>query len=240
MDINALRCRNCGATIDSRDVHEDLAIAKCRYCSTVLDLARRDPAGEGPATARPGRASVPMPERFSVDEGPGGLSIEWRWFTFKTIFLIFFCLFWDGFLVVWYQSAFTDREWVAILFPVLHVAVGVSMTWTAIAQLFNRTRIVASRGSLRIQHSPLPWPGNRVLKLSDIDQLFCDETVHKGDDSTTYTYNLRAMLHGTSKRLKLIGSLDRPDQALFLEQQLERFLGIEDRPVHGELSKGPL
>jgi len=239
MDLNALRCRRCGASIDVRDVLEELAIAKCRYCSAVMDLSARgggDPSEPAPRPAR--RAAVPIPERFKVTETPGALAIEWRWFSAMAIFLLFFCVFWDSFLVVWYLGAFSqgDTPVVVFVFPLIHVAVGVGLTWFALASLINRTRIEVERGVLRIRHFPLPWPGNRDVQASELAQLFCDESVHRGKNSTTYTYNLHAMLRG-GRRLKLIGRLEKPELALFLEQKLESFLDILDSPVAGELAK---
>jgi hypothetical protein len=34
-----------------------------------------------------------------------------------------------------------------------------------------------------------------------------------------------------------MGGLEAPEPALFIEQQLEMFLGITDRPVPGELER---
>lgn len=246
MDYNALHCRNCGATIDSRDVHEDLAIAKCRYCNTVMDLARRgqDDDASRPdrpaATARPReRPAVPIPERFKVDQQGGKLTIEWRWFNATFIFLLFFCAFWDSFLVIWYLTAMKsgDAPSAVFVFPLIHVTVGLGLTWYTLAGLLNRTRIEVEQGTLRIRHFPLPWPGNRELSVGDLSQLFCDESVHRNKNSTTYTYNLNAMLRSGGRKLKLIGRLEKPELALYLEQKLESHLGIRDVPVQGELSK---
>jgi hypothetical protein len=34
--------------------------------------------------------------------------------------------------------------------------------------------------------------------------------------------------------VKLIGGLEKPEQAVYIEQQIESFLGIVDHPVQGE------
>jgi hypothetical protein len=41
----------------------------------------------------------------------------------------------------------------------------------------------------------------------------------------------------TNQQMKLVGGLDNPDIAVFFEQQLERWLKIEDRPVAGEIHR---
>jgi hypothetical protein len=50
------------------------------------------------------------------------------------------------------------------------------------------------------------------------------------------TYNVCAVLKG-GQRVTLLSSLPEIDQALFVEQAVEEYLGIEDRPVGGELPR---
>ncbi|MBI5548477.1 MAG: hypothetical protein HY901_31735 [Deltaproteobacteria bacterium] len=237
--MNELRCKRCSLNIHAEDVHADLGIAKCRACHAVMDLLSREPAG-GPPERPASRAEVAIPKRFKVEQQGSTLSIEWRWFTLAAIFLIFFCCFWDGFLVLWYGLSFSSGEAPAmmLLFPLIHVAIGAGLSWYTLALLINRTRLEVGSGMLRVRHSPLPWPGNRELSATSIEQLYCVEVVHRGKNGTSYTYDLMAVLRTGTKPLKLIGRLEKPEQALFLEQRIESFLGIEDRPVSGELRKG--
>jgi len=52
----------------------------------------------------------------------------------------------------------------------------------------------------------------------------------------SYSYNVNGLLKG-GKRVRLLDSLPDREQALFVEQVVEGYLGIEDRPVGGELSR---
>ena len=236
--MNELRCKRCGVHIHAEDVHADLGIAKCRACHAVMDLLAREPAERSPEKPV-GRADIAIPKRFTVEQQGSTLSIEWRWFTLTAIFLIFFCCFWDGFLVLWYGIALSSGEapLMALLFPLIHVTVGAGLSWYTLALLLNHTRLEVGSGMLRVRHAPLPWPGNRELPATSIEQLYCVEVVHRGKNGTSYTYNLMAALRAGGKPLKLIGRMERPEQALFLEQRIESFLGMEDRPVPGELRK---
>ena len=53
-------------------------------------------------------------------------------------------------------------------------------------------------------------------------------------NGASYSYALSAILAG-GKRVKLVSGLDQPEDALFLEQKIEGYLGITDRPVAGEM-----
>jgi hypothetical protein len=93
-----------------------------------------------------------------------------------------------------------------------------------------------SRNSLSIRHGPLPWTGNRQMSGRELTQLYGVENSRTSKGSTTYTYDLLA-LDREGRTIKLISGLTDKDQVLYLEQTLERRLGIEDAPVDGEVAK---
>ena len=80
-----------------------------------------------------------------------------------------------------------------------------------------------------MRHRPLFFPGT-TLNPALLEQLYCKEKIQHNRRTTTCTYELHALTQdGTHK--KLVGGLDEVDQALFLEQQIEAYLGIQDRPT---------
>jgi predicted Zn finger-like uncharacterized protein len=245
-----VKCPSCGAVVPAADVNLDRMLAKCARCSSVFDIASqvgRTP-GAPPAEGR-ARRLVPMPRNIRVvaDEDEAGMPmyrdnaagrphivLERRWFSGALFFMVFFCIFWDGFLVVWYANVFhhgvNKGSLVGALFPLIHVTAGVFLTYTTLCGFVNRTRIAVKDGVLSIWHGPLPWRGNRAIAVEDLAQLYCQEHVgNKGSRS----YSLNALLKDGDK-VRLIRSLSEPDQALYVEQVLEKRLGIVDVAVAGE------
>ncbi len=157
--------------------------------------------------------------------------LERSWFSPSLIFMAFFCVVWDSFLVFWYSMALrAGAPWIMVVFPIAHLAVGVGLTYSTLCGFVNRTRIAVEGGRLSIGHGPLPWRGNRVLETQALDQLFCEEKIgSKGSKS----YVLSALLKGGEK-VVLLKSLPEADQALYIEALLEDRLGIVDVPVAGE------
>jgi hypothetical protein len=147
-----------------------------------------------------------------------------RWFAF------FWCVFWDGCLVLWYARAFQSASFIELLFPVIHLAVGVFVTYWTICGFLNRTTISLERGTLSVRHGPLPWPGNLRIESASLDQLFCKEQV---DSRGSRKYSLNALLRNGGS-VALLERLSDPDHALYLEQLLETRLGIVDVAVVGE------
>jgi hypothetical protein len=180
---------------------------------------------------------APMPENIRIEHRADGLTLSYRWFSAKFIFLALFCLFWDGFLVFWYGIALSqDAPWIMLVFPLLHLAVGVFLTYYTVAGIYNRTIITVGQGKLSIQHAPLPWPGSRVLQASEISQLYCEETTSRGRNGPQTSYRLSAVT-SDNKKINLLTGFDSPDSARFLERQVEEWLGIRDRRVEGEMPK---
>lgn len=226
-----ITCQHCGRDVPPENVNVQTSIAKCASCGAVFGFASQVPG----ATAAYAKRRVEMPKGYSLDMEAADLVITRRWFSWKYVALLFFCLFWDGFLVFWYAMAFTKgAPLVMKVFPVLHVAVGVFLTYTVAAGFLNRTKIRLNSMELSVKHYPLPWPGNRKLGRQELEQLFCEEKMNANRNGVSYSYALHAVLRGGS-RIKLVSGLDSPEQALFLEQKIESHLGIADRPVAGEM-----
>ncbi|MEX2027555.1 MAG: hypothetical protein WEH44_09640, partial [Pirellulaceae bacterium] len=103
-----LFCKKCGKQVLSDDMNLEMALAKCRACSSVfsiLDTLQHE-TEPGAVTAKSERLPAPMPAGYKIDEFGRELTITYRWFSAAAFFLLFFCIFWDGFLIVWYVAGF--------------------------------------------------------------------------------------------------------------------------------------
>jgi hypothetical protein len=233
----AFKCPNCASPLSADDWDTVSGIIKCSYCRALSTVPRAASSGESSGNGSLERPPVPLPSSLKVEEGALGLSIQRRWFSWVVIFLIPFCIAWNSFLVFWFTgvlSSGSDVPWIMVVFPLAHVAAGVGLTYLTLATLFNSTRISAESGLIRIRHGPVPWRGNLDLDASSLDQLYCKEKVIRGKNGVSYTYEVWAVTRDGKSRRLLGTSLDQ-DQALYIEQRLERALGIKDRAVPGEV-----
>jgi len=253
-------CKSCGASVPADDVNIDNMLAKCRQCDAVFDISNQvhgreeqpsAPHVDAPRTHRR-RPQVPLPPGLKVTRSgsvPGAtqaagpyreaghpsdrsLKITRRWYSHQHLGMLFFCIAWDSFLVFWYTMAGASGNWLMILFPIAHVAVGVSLTYATLAGLFNRTRITVTDQRLAIKHYPIPWRGNHNLAARDLEQLYVERVGGNSDDASE-NYRLCAVLRSGSK-LNLVKKIDQADQALFMEQEIESLLGIIDVEVGDE------
>ena len=236
MGLTELCCKSCGAPLAADNVVERLAMARCGHCGAVFALDRPATAA-GPSADLPReRPKVPLPRGIQVQELGSTLEITRRWFSPVFLFLAFFCVMWNGFMLVWHGMALASGAWFMSLFGLLHTAVGVWLLYYTLAGFLNTTTIRVQWDELEVRHGPVPWPGNKTLSARDLEQFYCQEKINRGKNGVQYAYQVLA-LRKDHVRETLLTGLSDVDQALYIEQELERFLRIEDRPMPGEVGR---
>ena len=219
-----LHCPDCGAAVAAQDVNIDKLLAKCAGCGNVFGFGQLAEAERAQTQRRSGPPVEPLarPRRMEVHEGAGTWSATWRWFKPGLLVLVLFCIFWDGILGFWYSMAFMRSSPLLVkLFPVLHVAVGVILTYATLCGFINRSTVEMSRTQLSIRHGPMPWLGNRVLSPTQIDQVYEERrgSSNTRTGNTTYNYAVFARLTDGGK-LALLTNLQDENEARFLAQQI--------------------
>jgi hypothetical protein len=180
---------------------------------------------------------LPVPERLEVEETPREIMIKYRWFQPVAYFLVFFCLLWDGFLVFFYSTMFADNDTptFAVLFPLLHVAVGIGLTWYTLALFVNKTHILITKHELSIQHKPLPmffFKKNVRLDRAEVQQVYIKEVESRGKNRVSYSYDL-LYLDKDSRSKKILNESDS-EIAMYIRRKIEKYFGIEPKPIEGE------
>jgi hypothetical protein len=228
-----LQCPSCSSPLQQEAVNSETGYIKCAYCGALMTLGGRSSRSTGFRE----RPALDLPPGMTLNRSPHGIQITRRWFTWAVAFLIPFCLFWDGFLVFWYMAAFKSGAPLPFkLFPLIHVAVGVGLTYYTTASLINRSCITIERGELAISHGPLPWFGYRRIPGVLIDQLYAKARISHGKNGPRTDYQLW-LFNSSGRHEKLHANNLSIEQALYLEQQIESALGIKDRAVQGELPR---
>ena len=176
---------------------------------------------------------------LTIERQAGDLHISRSWRNVGAFALLVFCLLWDGFLVFWYSHAIGGTgamNMIMVFFPIVHVAVGLGLSYFTICLFVNTTHIWVRRTGFEIKHSPLPWPGSALIARATISQLFVQERIHRGKHSTTATYQVLAKIIGSKDKI-LIKGLPNYEQALKIEQEVEAALGLIDHKVEGEFQQ---
>jgi len=230
-----LKCTNCGSQLDPTDISPQLAAARCPHCDSLFAIPTHTSAPPLPPEQPVIRPKARQPKNIRVSSLRGDLILERRWFSPAILFLLFFALFWTGFSVFWVIGA-SAVGGIFGLFGLPFVAIGIGMLYAVAAGIMNRTIIRAGNHQLSVHHGPLPWAGNKSIPRHQIAQIFCREVTRQSKNGSNTVYTVE-VVSSDKHREPLLKSLSSEDEALFVEQQLEAFLGINDRPVRGEMER---
>ena len=75
------------------------------------------------------------------------------------------------------------------------------------------------------------------MASTDLEQLYSKEHVSRTNKGgVRYSYEVHALTR-SGNHVKILGGLSDTEQALFIEQEIEKNLRIEDTPVRGEISR---
>ena len=232
-----LACAACAAPLDPDDDARVGGALRCRFCGAFTRVA---PVATAPGVPPP-RVVAERPRSVTVEETAFGVRLVRRWFSPVYFFLLFFCVVWNGILATFFLFATRGGgvPWFVLLFPVVHVAVGVGLAYFTLCGFVNRTVVEVDRGhTLTVRHGPLPWPGAATLDVAEIAQLFVGEVRRRGRGGTeTPTFALSALTRDGRRVTLLKVAGFAAEEALYFEQELERRLRIRDEPVVGEVAR---
>ena len=77
-----------------------------------------------------------------------------------------------------------------------------------------------------VRHGPLPWIGNKKLDTCDLKQFYVKKCSFLKRNIPTYEIHA---ITRNDKNIKLIGGIPSSEQALDIEREVRKYLGIEVR-----------
>ncbi len=78
------------------------------------------------------------------------------------VVMLLIAIFWDGFLLVWFGSVMSAKHppLMLLLFPLIHVAIGVFITYQAVCGLVNRIHVRLDGEAFEFKRGPVPQRGD--------------------------------------------------------------------------------
>jgi hypothetical protein len=178
-----------------------------------------------------------VPAGIEVDDFGPDLTITRRWdvpFPWPRLTL---CVAWNVFVASWIFIVTTQHTpgsrvvwWFPVVAAVPHAIIGACLAYSMVCCLLNRTVITISNERISIRHGPLPLRWNVSFPARDFQQLFCVEVARSRKHWPPVSYDLVAWNRDDSFDVLLAG-LEDLSQAHFLEQRIERYLGLTKKRV---------
>lgn len=147
------------------------------------------------------------------------------------LFFAFFSIFWN--VVTWsliIGSGFKAPIWIYFS----HVPVGVITAYLFLAFWLNKQTLSATKGLVEITSKPLPWFGNKLFNTQNLAG-FTTRRYHaySQNDMPVYCFKVVA-IRKDFQSVDIFKGLTTRDQALKVEELLEKFYRIEDDLSHDE------
>jgi len=234
----SLDCEECGHHMGGTDININSTLAKCSNCGTVYFL-KDDEFFIGDRSDRP---EMMIPEGTEVLHLPSSLDIRVNRYqsatkaelTFKTIFT----LFWNFVVLIIAGAMIASGILLPVLFMSFHILVGIGSIVVLAQTLFNHTDIIVDDYNIKITNRPIRgfWNRDKTYDKKDIEQLYVTRYVASTTNGQpNHAYALYAVMNN-GKKVQLVKGMNKETQ-LYLEQEMERFLDIEDEFVRGAVSK---
>ncbi len=223
-NIVPVNCPSCNATPAKEDINIHDKIAKCGSCATVYSfdsevkhLAKTNEKVEQEDVARPAgieKSYFHDELELTMKQPTGGL-----W-----IVLVFTMAFFAG------------------LFYIVHIKEGIPFYWSsgflglALLSYYkywnspnDKIYMTVDEKFLSVQYRPKYFEKDKMIRSQEIDQLYVKTL------ASNY-YSLYAVVNAPEgqKHIKVIKYLETRNKARYLEREIEKYLGIEDRRLPEE------
>jgi hypothetical protein len=223
-------CPKCGRPVAGEDIELSANRALCKPCGEIFPLPPAVVALAGPSAVL---AEVPLPSdlEWSERKEGAGMTRTTQYILapprLAALPLLVFAGIWDSFIVFFYVGMMRSSRTpgFALLFPLLHVAAGVFITWLALVKTLNRSRVTFDRTTFRLEHSPIPARG-ASFPTSEIERF---EATESRSNRGSSTWTLRVLTRdGKATRLSL--PIDQRDHVAFVGAKLNAALAEVREP----------
>ena len=232
MPLVPLTCPQCSAAVM---VLAEQTQFVCQFCGAMIATETAAAPPSRPSPAEPLRQPVNL-SRFTIEQTPTRLSVQWDWDrTMGIAWIVFDVLYGIGlvFLLKSLDRANAGGAPLAMI-ALMSGLLGPLLLYATVAHLLNRTEVVVERGVLQVKSGPIPWRLPQHLPVDRIRQLYVAQTRSPTRGDERRTYELHALCVD-GPPLRLLRDEMTSDVPRAIERLLETHLGIEDRPVEGQL-----
>lgn len=136
-----------------------------------------------------------------------------------------FGIMWNTFMFFWNFIAISNGIWIMFLFATLHNMIGLFLIYQVLCGFYNSTFVTITSDNVQVEVRQLHWRKQRpkCVPMESIQEVCCKRcVVHRGENSTSITFEVQFIKNGS--RQVLLSNLQYLEEALFIEQEIEKFL----------------
>lgn len=233
-----LNCPECRAPIFYGDVNIVKTIAKCKSCNNIFDFDDK----LGGSKELPGRyrKEIVIPPGIEVLHLMSELEIMVKWRQSVKTFTFFFAIFWNAFIAIFSLIVFASGGYIMMLFLAPFILVGMYLIYSSAGYMLNTTYITVDEQRISLTHRPINFliQKDKHFSTSQVNQIFVRKySVGTTNGNPVYAFAVDMKLN-SGKQINLVKELHAVDYARYIEQEIEYYLKIKDRPMPGEYEVG--
>ncbi|MBK6608358.1 MAG: hypothetical protein IPG24_23465 [Leptospiraceae bacterium] len=182
-------------------------------------------------------AGIELSNGLNIENRESYLEITYSWYhPFYWVFLGFSLLMNVMVINIIWDDLFSGN--VPILVPSFFILGGLLFLYLSLRKLLNSVKIFITSDKIKINEGPIPTFGNNELDTRKIKQFYCKalRTATKANGPTSLSCQVHAIMNDNTHELILGGLIDR-QQSLSFESEVEKFLGLKDIKIDGEIDK---
>jgi hypothetical protein len=218
-----VNCPYCGAAIPTENINMQRLAALCQDCGHVFEFGHDIPARKAK------KREIEQPPRLRTRQDENRLEMAYRWVfgpSDKVGFGI--SVFLSFVLTAVFLAAMSDST-APLLVLLLFGPLMAAFWYMVVVFLSTVTRIAVDDDQLAVKSGPLPFPfyGDKTLNRDEVARIYCEETSESKQAGGVDRYHHVWVELDGGKRLAIQKSLPE-DYALYIAQQLEQFMLVED------------
>jgi len=179
-----------------------------------------------------------LPNKLTLNLYDDYMHMTLSWFGVKTVTATLIAVFVIGTSYMLFFSGSMTMTGSPLMIKLLPWISAISVTgilYYMLTTWLNKTHIFVSENAIEVKNRPLPWFGNKRLETKNIKQLYTKEVISTSTSSNrSSSYDLHIV--SLDEDDVTLMNVDKSEQALFIEQQIEKYLGIKNFGVRGEIT----
>lgn len=229
-----LSCPECRAPVYADNVNLVKTIAKCTSCHNIFEFEEEvRNSKELPARYR---KEIIIPPGIEVLHLMNELEIMIKWSKSAKTFMLSFALFWNTFVAIAVTVLILSGTYSILLFFIPFILAGAYMIYASIGYLVNTSFITVDEKRISVSHKPINFliQKDKHFSPNEVQQVFVRKySVGSTNGNPVYAYAVDLLLKN-EKKYTLVKELHALKYAQYIEQEIEHYLKIKDRPVDGE------
>jgi len=231
--IQKITCPACATNIPADDLNIKTSIAKCNSCDGIFSFQEE---ANRLSNEQSISQEIFQPEGVTLSHFKNELdiSVKQPWTNLEKFLLPIF-----PFLIMFSPAFFIEMIPPDALNPVILITFLVLSLIGYFVYLFMRRKhkiyIHIDEQHLSVERRPKKFIKDKRYAIQDIDQVYIKNIVSAGTPKGSAIFMIVNEPTG-QKHIELISNVDSRSKAKYIEQEIEKYLGIKDRRVPDENS----